>query len=95
MKITIEDILQWEQALKEMESSFTTNRNRIRELKRLILISENPQEYQKFQEEEKQQINTLNCKTEMSKLILKNDKLKKQISELKKGIATGKATLMQ
>lgn len=93
MKITMEDIVQWELLLQEREGAFTSNRIRIRELKKLILISENPQEYEKFKEETGQQINTLNCKTELSKLVMKNERINADISALKSNIEKGKEML--
>lgn len=93
MKITMEDIVQWELLLQERESAFTANRTRIRELKQLILISENPQAYESFKKDTGKQINTLNCKTELSKLVMKNERINADISALKSNIEKGREML--
>lgn len=78
-----QEMTQMEEMLRECTSEFGSNRDRIREIKELLEISRDPEKYQKFKKEMKMQINTLNLKTELARLVMRNERLNKNISTLK------------
>lgn len=80
------ELEQMQEILAQYEHDFSVNRTRIKELKELLVISSDPQRYEAFKREKKKQINTLNLKAELSKLVIRNERLKESISALREAL---------